>query len=434
MKEKDRLEKCLQDIETLVGWGPASEWSSGRFQELSDLIELRTGLLVNAKTLWRILKKERSNLDYEPQRATKDALARLLGYDSWIDLIDQQQRSLVNTIENRTNDLGTNVAEQTLADFQPSVYPEKSSNRSRSLTVILWSVFTVVIIIGLVLWQYGKHSGANVYNTETVLTLDKTTGPVPLTINIKIRKSSNEADSLYLDFGSKPTPELIPNKDQIIAKTYQAPFYGFCKVKTRTGFVIDSVPLHLTSPNWTKAILSEKHYFELGTIEDSSNNQFAISQHELDLLGPALNKTQFYSKFLLSQQFGYSLSNKTISFDYEPDAKPSYKKCAQLAVQFTLEKGRFLFLHAPKGCEETQRIVLPNRNYTGKKTDLSSYALAPTAKQHLEYQFTEDSILIRIDNRKCPSFALTKSQIEPELKMISLKTGFLGTISNFKIE
>jgi len=79
--ENHTLEACLALIEEREKWGPAGEWSTADFEELSDRIAGQTGRTLGATTLKRVWGRVR--YDSSPSRHTLDTLALYVGAASW---------------------------------------------------------------------------------------------------------------------------------------------------------------------------------------------------------------------------------------------------------------------------------------------------------------------------------------------------------------
>ncbi|MFB0497454.1 hypothetical protein ABID99_003691 [Mucilaginibacter sp. OAE612] len=80
MKNPDYLLKCTQLIEDKMQSGPSSDWIDYNYTMLHDQIFEATKISISVRTLKRIFKV---NDNYEPQIATKNAMAQYLGYKDW---------------------------------------------------------------------------------------------------------------------------------------------------------------------------------------------------------------------------------------------------------------------------------------------------------------------------------------------------------------
>ena len=79
------LSKCLDRIAEQTGWGSYENWIHPQFVELSNQIFQKCGVMISVTSLKRIFGKIKSS--HEPQRETRNSLARFVGYADWDDFV-----------------------------------------------------------------------------------------------------------------------------------------------------------------------------------------------------------------------------------------------------------------------------------------------------------------------------------------------------------
>jgi hypothetical protein len=122
MQSNPYLKKCISLIGEKTGWGPYENWTHTHFVDLSRQIFEKSGVLVSVSSLKRIFGKIASQ--HEPQRETRNALAKFLDYDDWDDFT-------------RNN---------------PLVFDDQKINKKRSFkTLLVFIIFAVLIISSLFL-------------------------------------------------------------------------------------------------------------------------------------------------------------------------------------------------------------------------------------------------------------------------------------------
>lgn len=84
------LKECIRLIELEVGLGKIGEWKQRDYEKFSELLQLKTNVLLSLTTIKRILKEDIQQL---PQKASLDALARFIGHHSWFDFVRNCQQS-----------------------------------------------------------------------------------------------------------------------------------------------------------------------------------------------------------------------------------------------------------------------------------------------------------------------------------------------------
>ena len=96
MDNRSYILRCIALIEQKVDWGKTQDWVDYDFKNLSDQIFESTKVSISIRTLKRIIRQvPDAEGYYEPQMATKNALALYLGFRTWADF----KRS--DAIENR---------------------------------------------------------------------------------------------------------------------------------------------------------------------------------------------------------------------------------------------------------------------------------------------------------------------------------------------
>jgi hypothetical protein len=85
MKELEYLDHCLQRVEEKYNKSPHNDWTDGDFKKLARNILNESGTIISTHTLKRLYGKIKYKEVHNPQEATKDALAKYIGYDSWDD-------------------------------------------------------------------------------------------------------------------------------------------------------------------------------------------------------------------------------------------------------------------------------------------------------------------------------------------------------------
>ena len=80
MNEQQHIERCIELMEQDLEWGPSSEWTTYNFDKLSSYIKEKSNISLSGRTLRRLTCDPRN---FKPQAATKNALAKYVGYEDW---------------------------------------------------------------------------------------------------------------------------------------------------------------------------------------------------------------------------------------------------------------------------------------------------------------------------------------------------------------
>ena len=82
MTDRYYINIIIRKIEKKLNWKKVSLWTDNEFKKLSLLILEETSISISPQTLKRLFGKVKYKDDYTTQPATKDALARFLGYQT----------------------------------------------------------------------------------------------------------------------------------------------------------------------------------------------------------------------------------------------------------------------------------------------------------------------------------------------------------------
>lgn len=230
MNTNDYLALCLNEIEKKLGWGTSSSWKDSDYIELARLISEATQISISSHTLKRLFGKITYNENYNPQRATKNALAIYLGYSDW--------KSYVSSLK-----------------VQSARPPSKSYSNSVKWTL---GIFLAFLALSLFFIFSEEKAERETYS----FSVQVPEGKVPYTVSIDYDISQLKGDSLYADFNFlHPTlgtqiKKLNKNRN-LYNYTYQIPGqYSISLLKN--GNEIDSVKILAKSNGWESFFEYEK--------------------------------------------------------------------------------------------------------------------------------------------------------------------------------
>ncbi len=81
MNETKYIKECVENVESQMEWGSVENWDNSKFENLSEILFKKTGILVGVSSLIRLLADKKP--DKLPQPEAKDAIAQFTGYDDW---------------------------------------------------------------------------------------------------------------------------------------------------------------------------------------------------------------------------------------------------------------------------------------------------------------------------------------------------------------
>lgn len=182
MKDDKHLQYCLQRIEEKLNWGKSSSWKEPDFLQLSEIISKETEISISPQTLKRLYGKIKYKDYYNPQRATKDALVKFLGFDDWTAFIKLSKDKIDSEEQRRKLTFG------------------KRKTYRITLLVISIVVPVLLLIAYTVKFKFSKdHKQTASFSFDTT----DSVAFVPYTVSIKYNIKQISSDSVYVDFDFK---------------------------------------------------------------------------------------------------------------------------------------------------------------------------------------------------------------------------------------
>lgn len=245
-KEHQLVQKCLLQIEEKLGWGPAGEWHSEVFVELSETIQKETHVLLSPTTLKRVWGKV--NYKSAPSISTLNVLAQFAGYANWRDFKNKTE----------TQQVGTKVATQ-------------SSNQRK---LFLYAVGIAVLFISIYAAIGVKTDTLSEFDFSAI---EFSSRPIakglPNSVVFDLDLKGLESDSIYIQQYWDPTKtiKLKPNQTRATGQ-YYLPGYFRAKLLVE-GAIKKEHDLFIKSEGWLGTIDYEPipKYFDESYIRPTQN-------------------------------------------------------------------------------------------------------------------------------------------------------------------
>lgn len=180
--------------------GPSSDWIDYNYTMLHDQIFEATKISISVRTLKRIFKV---NDNYEPQIATKNAMAQYLGYKDWAFFLKENFEKEAKPVEIPASVVNPDIP-----------VTGKKSNRG---FWIAGGLLLIVATIGITFFFHQPDITFNVKNTS---------GHAPLTAAISYDLSGLNYKNAFIDFGSGGEYKLLLGAKGELTYQYKTPnFY-----------------------------------------------------------------------------------------------------------------------------------------------------------------------------------------------------------------
>jgi hypothetical protein len=388
-KEHQLVRKCLLQIEEKLGWGPAGEWHSEVFVELSETIQKETHVLLSPTTLKRVWGKV--NYKSAPSISTLNVLARFAGYANWRDLKNKTE----------TGQVRTKVATQ-------------SSNQRK---LFLYAIGIAVLFISI-------YAAIGV-KTETLSEFDFSdiefsSRPIakglPNSVVFDLNLKGLESDSIYIQQYWDPTKtiKLKPNQTRATGQ-YYLPGYFRARLLVE-GAIKKEHDLFIKSEGWLGTIDYKPipKYFDESHILPNQN--LLLSKSAISEI--ASNEKPLISSFHYVNDFGeLSGDNFMLHTTFRNIYNDKWSVCQTTNLVVLGTKGALLIPFAIPGCVSEIGIMMNDVYLSGKENDLSGFGVDLS-------NFTD--IAVEVKNKN------VKISIKEETVFTGYYNASLGNIVGFR--
>lgn len=242
--EQAWLEACQRQFELHLKWGPISRWSQRDFENLSELISEKTGILVSVTTLKRALGRVR--FKGMPFHSTLNAMVQFLGHSDWAHF-----KSHPEFLE---------LVEQT----PPGPVNHRFSLSSRPF----WVGFALLALLNTGFWilhiyrqPQPKKPGFAAWDAVQFHSQDGTSDSIPHQVNVEYAIPPGlREDLLLVSFGDGRLDFAQIDSSGNGHLTHRYTDYGYYPVKLFSNRrLVSLIPVLITNPTWLVAASNDGH-------------------------------------------------------------------------------------------------------------------------------------------------------------------------------
>ena len=359
--EAEALQDCLTRIETELGWGPATAWSTADFTALGDRIAERTGVHLSATTLKRVWG--RVTYRSSPSPTTLDALAQYNGYESW--------RAYVTAT--------AEVPAEVPAAPEPAPPPPRSEKRTINWLGVAAAILAVVGL-GFLLINLAPAAPP-----EEVPPLDPTdftfhhrpvTTGLPNSVVFTYDARAAPTDSVYIQQSwDERRRTQVSREGSIHTSIYYLP--GYYRASLRVGDQeVRSRELLIPSDGWTVAVAGDEVPVYLPYARDDQMGTLAVTADDITALGLSLQPTPPQLYF---SNVGEFEDVRTDNFRFDTRLRQTYGEgaaaCRETRVLLLLRNSALIVPLSSPGCVAELGVYAGGHSLEGSTNDLSSFGV-----------------------------------------------------------
>ncbi|QEM09989.1 hypothetical protein [Mucilaginibacter rubeus] len=346
MKNHDYLLKCTQLIEDKMQSGPSGDWIDYHYTKLHEQIFEVTKTSISVRTLKRIFKV---NDNYEPQIATKNAMAQYLGYKDWAFFLK----------ENYDND--PKPAESPAPVIKPEI-----TTGNRRLKVVFFAagaLLLIILIVGIKLFFNRPNVIFNVKNTL---------GHAPLTAAISYDLSNLDYKNAFIDFGSGGEYKLLLGPKGELTYQYKTP--NFYKIRLiADGRVFAKNTVDVQTNGWVCYVGNNDQNARVVTDSNKFSDKSSLYFAPSIIGGLNINtKEEYWVDYRNIKNFHVDGDQMTVEFRLRNSQDMGGFDCFDTSLEFTGESGRGRFKFVKPGCTQFADTEFGDTQLTGNFHNLSS--------------------------------------------------------------
>jgi hypothetical protein len=398
MSDNPFIQRCLNQALKKFSAGEPESWTDREYKQLSDDIYSSCGTLISVLTLKRLFGRIKTSGGYNPQEATKDALARYLGFDSWDNYIDK----------------GTAIR-TTSKKIKPFFLVK---------TGLYFLIAVACIIFGL------KMINSLIEGEEEYSFIgDNLKGVAPHTAIFYYDIAGIRSDSVFIDFDD--TQQMVlPKNRSFIKHGYLIPYYFRVKL-LKNKEILDTVKVHVASPQWEARIGYERFEPTVVLVEPDSVDYFYVSPEQVEKKGYDKSKGFYYLDYRFFEEFGVSGDDMIFECKFMNSKQTGGLYCKDVLFDLVCDYNNVILQFYQPGCEVAPQLKISETAISGEFNDLSSFTLDLSEWVRLRLVLKKQTAMIYIADRLL--FETTYQSQLGLLKGININTMGSGCIDDVMV-
>lgn len=363
------LSRCLDKIAEQTGWGPYDNWTHPQFVELSNQIFQKCGVMISVTSLKRIFGKIKS--DHEPQRETRNALARFVGYADWDDFV-----------------------KHTPVDFQEKATSiAGKTGKSKFKLLLLGSFFIALFsVVIFMIYRNKPVDFSSVFFQGKYLS-----GSSPHTVVFDY-DISQVRDSVFIDFDdsfSETRREYLSPEHQTITHHYILPdLYKVSLVSNDKVFRTMHVNLYTNGWRCYFGYNNRKNFFPIGI--EKSEHLLSVCPDSIFKTGLVRKDEDIILKYRLVNNFRINGDHFSMKATLKDARKIETMHCFFASFVIHGDSGKVSVSFTSEDCIHKAWIRYGDVRLDGKYHDLSALATDFTRWQDVELMVNEQRLIIKI--------------------------------------
>lgn len=367
------LSKCLDRIAEQTGWGPYESWTHPQFVELSNQIFQKCGVMISVTSLKRIFGKIKS--DHEPQRETRNALARFVGYADWDDFV-----------------------KHTPVDFQEKATKTNDKLWKSRNKLLLAGIFFIIVFLSVVIYMVYHNKPVDFSSVFFEGKYLSGSSPHTVVFDYDIRPIR---DSVFIDFDdsfSETRREYLSPEHQTITHHYLLPdLYRVSLVNKNKVFRTTHVNLYTNGWQCYFGYNNRKNFFPIDI--EKGDHLLGVSPDSIFKTGLVRKDEDIVLKYRLVNDFWINGDRFSLKAKVKDTKKLETMHCFSASFIIHGDSGKVGIGFTSEDCIHKAWVRYGNVKLDGKYHDLSALAADFTQLQDLEIIVSDKHLKVKIGGK-----------------------------------
>lgn len=391
-----QLDICCQKVAEQIGEKPISDWTNNDYVRLSGLLSRKTSIHLSESTLKRIFGKSKTSTRYYPQKATRDALAKFIGYRDWYEF----------EFKNPIIDVKTGLVQKA-----PAKTPETHKQESNKKMLYFIAFIVLVTFIAIVLLRK-PDTGTDLFAQNVKLKCINPEGLTPHSAIFKLDAAGPLPDSssnFSVDFGDGKI-KRVNLSDSLFNHYYEIPgrYYPVLLYKKRP---IDTGYVYLQSKTWsaiTSVMQDTTRVYPVLVKDLGLRTPITVSAREVYSAGVDTNRT-FFVHFSHVRPTNINGDNFELTVHVASSENRAGVRCSQADLFIYGEKDKHVFGIIKPECVAWAHYQFSEDVKDGAKYDLRALGHDLSTGADLKLRIENKQVKLYINSKEAFKTQYNKS-------------------------
>lgn len=410
MTNQDIIEDLKKKVVKKLNWGDPALWGNNDFIRLHEILFEETSFNISIQTLKRLLGKVKTERNYSPHPATKDALSIYLGYNNWNHFLSESSYNYKKEKKRH--------------------FPFGTIKHGKKIIIGL-----LLLCLGLLFYYLFSYTPLLTKMPNNNLDIEIETGEknYPSQImHFSYKNFPSLKDTFFFIFDDDNYPQQYPitSKNGLFTHKYDFPYFykPYLLYKDK---IIKEYSFLIPSKGWFALLKQQNKKAKISDHSDFISNSQAhfskekVAKHSID------TNSLYFSHFILSKEFNISADSMTLKTRIKNTPENGGHAEGDIIIGFVTTTG-FHMLHFTNPCCYTYtKQKISDIIISGKEHDNSAFSANFFKWTDIKIVFHKSVMHIYINKYRTKSIKYN----EPlkELKVLHFSTKKSGTIDYIKI-